>query len=208
MNRLGLVGLGHGSRADRSKKQVACGFGVAILAGLIWMTSRDLPRWQNSRQLFESAIRVAPHKVAYNNLAYFCIRQGEYDEAVGQPWAIELDSNYGPHARREPRSTCVWMIMLGLKPTMTEISLGIGHCVPIPAIILRQLWELIRKRTGSSLATIGFAPRPAEDFVARADGQGKAPEVSCWLWRITQRQLSLSPGTAMRIRSAPAPQMR
>lgn len=157
-------------------KQVACGFGVAILAGLIWMTSRDLPRWQNSRQLFESAIRVAPHKVAYNNLAYFCIRQGEYDEAVELATrAIELDSNYGAsYSSRAMAYLCLddyaraktdydRGIQLGDRPLRSNPNYNPSAIVGTDP---EEHWEQFS-------TAIGFAPRTAEDFVARADSRAK-----------------------------------
>jgi tetratricopeptide (TPR) repeat protein len=157
-------------------KQVACGFGMAVLASLIWMTSRDLPRWQNSRALFESAIRVAPHKIAYNNLAYFCLRQGEYGEAIELATrAIELDPNYGAsYSSRAMAYVCQdnyaraktdydHGIRLGDRPLRSNPNY---NPMAIAGTDPEEDWEQFT-------TAIGMSPRTAEDFQARAASRVK-----------------------------------
>lgn len=157
-------------------KQVASGIGVVIILGLIWMTSLDLPRWQNSRALFESAIRVAPHKIAYNNLAYFCLRQGEYDEAIELATrAIELDPNYGAsYSSRAMAYVCLddyarakadydQGIRLGDRPLRSNPNYNPTAIVGTDP---EEDWEQFT-------TAIGMSPRTAEDFQARAASRAK-----------------------------------
>lgn len=149
---------------------------MAVLASLIWMTSRDLPRWQNSRALFESAIRVAPHKIAYNNLAYFCLRQGEYGEAIELATrAIELDPNYGAsYSSRAMAYVCQdnyaraktdydHGIRLGDRPLRSNPNY---NPMAIAGTDPEEDWEQFT-------TAIGMSPRTAEDFQARAASRVK-----------------------------------
>jgi tetratricopeptide (TPR) repeat protein len=157
-------------------KWAASGFGVAVIIGLIWMTSLDLPRWQNSRELFESAIRVAPHKIAYNNLAYFCFRLGLCDEAIElSTRAIELDPNYGAsYSSRAMAYVC--KDDYGRAKTDYDEGTRLGdrplrsipnyNPVAITGTDPEDQWEQFT-------TAIGLEPRTAEDFKARADSWAK-----------------------------------
>jgi protein O-mannosyl-transferase len=70
--------------------------GVILTIGLACLTFKDISRWKDSETLFAAAVNTAPHKVAYNNLAYALIKRGEHSRAIANcERAIELDPNYG-----------------------------------------------------------------------------------------------------------------
>lgn len=124
---IGIVPVGMTQVADRYLYLPSIGLGVAVawwlwaiqqhhnyagrlalLASLVWLallareTRTDLARWRNSEQLFTAALRVAPHKVAYDNLAYYAIKAGNFDLALDfSTKAVELDPTFGPsHSTR------------------------------------------------------------------------------------------------------------
>lgn len=81
----------------RPHLQRASFFGAGLVAlGCAGLTCTDIGRWKNSETLFAAAAETAPHKVAYNNLAFCLIKRGEYARAIEAcARAIELAPNYG-----------------------------------------------------------------------------------------------------------------
>jgi tetratricopeptide (TPR) repeat protein len=76
-------------------RRVCVASGVLVLALLAMATRADLPRWRNSLALFEAANRVAPHAVAYNNIAVHYLDSGEFARAIAPASrAIQLNPRY------------------------------------------------------------------------------------------------------------------
>jgi tetratricopeptide (TPR) repeat protein len=76
-------------------QSAAVGLGATVVVACALVLRHDLPRWEDSTALFETAIRVAPHPVTYNNLAAHLLDRGEYERAI-EPLnqAIAIDPNY------------------------------------------------------------------------------------------------------------------
>lgn len=81
----------------RPRLQGTAIFGAGVVAiGFSYLTFTDIKRWKDSESLFAAAVATAPHKVAYNNLAYYLIKRGECQRAIEAcARAIELDPAYG-----------------------------------------------------------------------------------------------------------------
>jgi Flp pilus assembly protein TadD len=77
-------------------KRASVVLGLIVVCTSAWATHADIARWKDSETLFESAARTAPHKIAFNNLAYFLVKRGDYPRAIEAcTRAIELDPQYG-----------------------------------------------------------------------------------------------------------------
>jgi protein O-mannosyl-transferase len=57
-------------------------FAMAILALCAFGTSSDLPRWRNSFAIYDAALRVGPHHVAYNNRGTAFLEAGDKENAM------------------------------------------------------------------------------------------------------------------------------
>jgi tetratricopeptide (TPR) repeat protein len=87
-----LAEVAHGSLARISLCSLLA---LAMVAGCAAATVADIGRWRDTGALFEAATRVAPHKIAFNNLAHFRIKQQQFAEAADAcTRAIELDPTY------------------------------------------------------------------------------------------------------------------
>lgn len=69
--------------------------GVAAVLACSLLARTDLPRWKDSLTLFESAVAVAPHAVAYNNIAVVHLDRRDYTRAI-EPLthALKMDPHY------------------------------------------------------------------------------------------------------------------
>jgi tetratricopeptide (TPR) repeat protein len=77
-------------------QRVAATLAVVIIALMMFATIQDLPRWKDSGALFASAVKVSPHRIAWNNLAYYQIGRGEYAQAIEScNRAIEMNPEFG-----------------------------------------------------------------------------------------------------------------
>jgi protein O-mannosyl-transferase len=157
-------------------RQTMIGVGMCLLLGMVWMTTFDLPRWRNSRELFESAIRVAPHKIAYNNLAYSCFREGRYDEAIElSTLAIQLDANYGAsYSSRSMAYVCKGDYVHAKADYDQGTRLGDRPLRSIPNYNPVAIFGDNPEEQWEQFTTaVGLDPQTAEDFVARAESRSK-----------------------------------
>lgn len=69
---------------------------VVVIVLMMSATRQDLPRWKDSGAMFASAVNVSPHRIAWNNHAYFQISRGDYAQAIEScNRAIEMNPEYG-----------------------------------------------------------------------------------------------------------------
>jgi tetratricopeptide (TPR) repeat protein len=154
-------------------RRVATVAGMLCVTALAWLTVCDLARWENTETLFEAANRVAPSKIAYNNLARHYIRQRDYPKAIeAGSKAIELDPGFGPsYSTRSMAYACLddyaqakqnydEAIRRGDRPLRNTGGLAGGDRDP------EANWELFA-------ASIGLEPRTAESFVLRGRSRVK-----------------------------------
>jgi len=72
-----------------------CGVALALIASCILTLQADLPRWKDSYTLFNSALNVGPHYVAFNNRGEALLNQQEFLRAISDfDTAIRMDPDY------------------------------------------------------------------------------------------------------------------
>ena len=162
---VGLVRIGHITVADRYMYLPSVGLAVGLawaagrlaermpgtrrpvvvvcalaLAACAATTYAGLPRWRNSVALFEAAIRLGDHDVAYDNLTTAYIVRGDYDDAIRTATkAIALYPNApDPYSSRglayyhkgdHDRAIADFTASLRLKPEQAEVhnNRGTAH---------------------------------------------------------------------------------
>ena len=161
---------------------------AVVLVGLMMIVSRqDLPRWKDSGALFASAVSVSPHRVVWNNLAYFQISRGEYSEAIEScNRAIEMNPEYGQsYGNRSlayawlddyerAKSDYDQAVKLGTRPIqpMRNRLTEAGSNSPVPSTNdPEEAWYLF--------ATLfKLEPKIAESFRGRADMRFKLNDIA------------------------------
>jgi tetratricopeptide (TPR) repeat protein len=161
--------------------------GVVAIALMMFATSMDLPRWKDSGALFASAVRVSPHRVAWNNLAYYQIGRGEYAAAVEScNHAIAMNPEYGQsYGNRSlayawlddyerAKADYDYAVKLGTRPIqpMRHRAGSAGINSPVPATNDPEAaWHLF--------ATLfKLEPKSSASFRGRADMRLKANDVT------------------------------
>ncbi len=158
---------------------------AVVLVGLMMIATRnDLPRWKDSGALFASAVQVSPHRVAWNNLAYFQIGRGEYTQAIEScNRAIEMNPEYGQTYGNRSLAYA-WLddyesakadydqaVKLGTRPIQPMRNRVGGNSAVPSTNDPEEAWHLF--------ATLfKLEPRRADSFRGRADMRFKLNDVS------------------------------
>jgi len=160
---------------------------VVLIALMMIATRRDLPRWKDSGALFSSAVKVSPHRIAWNNLAYYQIGRREYAQAIEScARAIELDPDYGQSYGNRSLAYA-WLddyeraksdydraVRLGTRPIqpMRNRVSDSGVDSPVPTTNdPEEAWHLFA-------ALFKLEPRSAESFRGRAEMRSKLNDIS------------------------------
>lgn len=191
--------IGNWWPATQGARRAAIASSVLLLGGFAVLTHLDLKRWQNSRTLFEAAIRVAPHKVAYDNLAcHYLLHENDADRAADLATrAIELDPKFGPSYS----ARCVARASLGDYARAKQdydLAVRFGdrpirlQSAPLPGKTRRETpeaeWEMFA-------ASIRLEPRTADGFVARGENRLKLGEPDLAIADFS-RAIELNPDSA------------
>ncbi len=186
------------TRARAWVRLFAIGAGIAAAAACLAMTRLDLPRWKDSLALFESALKVAPHAVTYNNLAVHYLDHGEYEKAI-EPLnrAIELEPDYVTaiinritafeKTGRAEQAKADYARLLKVEPRSAE-----GYYSRAEVLLnLGRIDEAIRDFT----AALQLDPRSALSYNNRASARFLKGDLASAIGDCT-RALELNPGYA------------
>jgi tetratricopeptide (TPR) repeat protein len=168
-------------------QRVVSTLAAVLIALMMFATRRDLPRWKDSGALFASAVNVSPHRVAWNNLAYYQIGRGEYAQAIEScNRAIEMNPEYGQSYGNRSLAYA-WLddyehskadydhaVKLGTRPIQPKRNrVGIiGDDRSVPSINdSEEAWHLFA-------GLFKLEPKSAESFRGRADMRFKLRDVA------------------------------
>ena len=161
---------------------------AVVVVGLMMIaTSLDLPRWKDSGALFSAAVKVSPHRIAWNNLAYYQISRGEYAQAVEScNRAIEMNPEFGqPYGNRSlayawlddyerAKADYEYAVKLGscpIQPMRNRVSTAVEN-LPIPSTNdPEEAWHIFA-------ALFKLEPKSAESFRGRADMRFKLNDIA------------------------------
>lgn len=196
-------GVGRWLEVNQRLRWFLRGLGGAIIVAMVVATWQDLPRWRDAGTLFGAAVRVNPTKVSLNNLAYFQIGKGEFQQAIQYcDHAIRLAPNYAQsYATRSLAYACLedyeqskrdydQAVNLGARPIQPErLKLRNPAMTHAPVFVPKNpedAWHYFA-------AVFKLEPRAAGSFGDRADFRFKWNDLAGAM-RDYNQAIQLEPG--------------